>query len=95
MIDEPFAPPRPKGPSPAVQWVVVAVLAVVVAAYVLAVFLTRDHWAGSGERAGTATTFTAQAPDGSPPTPDQLTQTQSVLSRRMAGLGIAGAVVSL
>jgi protein-export membrane protein SecD len=78
-----------------VRYVVVSVLAVLVAAYAVAAFLTRDQWVGTAARAGTEVTFTATTPDGSPPTPDALATTRKVLRDRVAGLGVTDAAVAV
>jgi protein-export membrane protein SecD len=73
---------------------VLAVLAVLVAAYAVTAFLTRDQWVGTAERAGTEVTFTATTPDGSSPTPDELATTRKVLRDRISGLGVTDAAVA-
>lgn len=85
----------PSRPSRAVRYLVAAVAVGLIAAYALVAFVTRDQWSGTTERAGTIVTFTATAPDGSPPTPDELTSTRTVVSDRIAGLGSSDAAVAL
>jgi len=92
-VGPPNAPP-PRGPSRVVRYVVVSVLAVLVAAYAVAAFLTRDQWVGTAARAGTEVTFTATTSDASPPTPDALATTRKVLRDRIGELGVTGAAVA-
>jgi len=96
VSDESFGPAGPpRAPSHAVRYLVAAVAVGLIAAYALVAFVTRDQWSGTTERAGTTVTFTATTLDGSPPTPDELTSTRTVVSDRVAGLGSSDAAVAL
>jgi protein-export membrane protein SecD len=85
----------PKGPSRVARVLVVSLLAVLVGAYAVAAFLTRDQWIGTAERDGTAVMLTATTRDGSAPTPDELATTQEILGKRVARLGVSGADVAV
>jgi preprotein translocase subunit SecD len=86
----PGAPPPRNGPTAATRLAVMALLAVLVLGYLLAVFFTRDIWAG---REGTRVIFATQMRDGSPP-PDAMSQALDDAKARLAGLGVSGAEIA-
>ena len=49
------------------RYLLVGVLAALIAVYGVAAFLTREHWAGNVRQDRTVVTFSAQTPDGTPP----------------------------
>jgi len=84
-------PGEPSGRT--AQYLVVAALAVLVAAYAACVFLTRSSWAGSSLQDRTSVTFLTQSSDGYPPSPDALAQADEILRKRVAALGLADAEI--
>ena len=70
----------------------VLLLAVLVLGYLLAVFLTRDIWAG---REGTRVTLTAQMRDGSPPPSDAMPQAVNVVEASLEGRAVSDAEVAV
>ena len=54
------------------RYLLVGVLAALIAVYGVAAFLTREHWAGNVRQDRTVVTFSARTPDGSPPAGEAL-----------------------
>ncbi|MDT5095825.1 MAG: preprotein translocase subunit SecD [Mycobacterium sp.] len=87
----PVLPPQPSR-SRATPWLVALMILVLVVAYLLVGFLTRDKWLGGKSEALTEVTLTANTPDGAPPSSQALTRSQEVISERLRDLGIEGHV---
>jgi preprotein translocase subunit SecD len=87
----PAAPSQRNGPTAATRLVVMMLLAVLVLGYLLAVFFTRDIWAG---RDGTRVLIATQTRDGSPPPPNVMTQALNDVKARLAGRGVSGSEIA-
>ena len=81
--------------SAAARYLLVGVLAALIAVYGLAAFLTREHWAGNVRQDRTVVTFSARTPDGSPPTGEALAESREIIGERVAALGISGGEVAV
>jgi preprotein translocase subunit SecD len=92
-VPQPAFPPgaSPQRNGPTARLVVMLLLAVLVLGYLLAVFLTRDIWAG---REGTRVTFATQTRDGSPPPPNAMAQALNDVKARLAGRGVSDAEIA-
>ena len=71
------------------QYVVAAILILLIAAYASAAFLTRSTWADPPPQVRASVTFSAQASDGSPPSPEAMAQAEDALAKRVTALGMA------
>lgn len=80
-------PALPPSRAPA-RLVLVLVLSVLLLGYLLVVFLTKDIWEA---REGTRLSFTMQAQDGGPPSPDAVTRVPQIVDERLNKLGLSGA----
>jgi len=72
------------------RYLLVGVLAALIAVYGVAAFLTREHWAGNVRQDRTVVTFSARTPDGSPPAAEALDEARPIVEARVAALGIPG-----
>lgn len=77
----------------AARYLLVCVLAALVAAYGVAAFLMREQWAGDVQQERTVVTFSAQTADGSPATAEALGEAREIVGERVAALGISGGQV--
>jgi preprotein translocase subunit SecD len=87
----PGAPPPRTGPTAATRLAVMALLVMLVLGYLLAVFFTKDIWAG---REGTRVVFATHMRDGSPPPPDAMSQALDDVKAGLAERGISGAEIA-
>jgi protein-export membrane protein SecD len=77
-------------PPRAARYLLVCVLAVLVAAYGVAALVMREQWAGDVRQERTVVTFSAQTPDGSPAPDEALEEAGEILGQRVAALGVSG-----
>ena len=77
------------------RYLLVGVLAALIAVYGVAAFLTREHWAGNVRQDRTVVTFSARTPDGSPPAGEALGEARPIVEARVAALGIPGGQVTV
>lgn len=85
----PYAPPR-GGLTPAAKFLVLLALAVLIAGYALAVFLTRGVWA---DRDGIRLTLSVQAKDGWALSADTIEQAIAATEARLDDYGVADAEI--
>lgn len=77
----------------AARYLLICILAALVAAYGVAAFLMREQWAGDVQQERTVVTFSAQTADGSPATAEALGEAREIVGERVAALGISGGQV--
>ncbi len=77
-------------PPRAARYLLVCVLAVLVAAYGAAAFVMREQWAGDIQQERTVVAFSAQTPDGSPAPDEALEEAGEIVGQRVAALGVSG-----
>lgn len=86
----PAAPPARAQHGVAIRVIVVGVVVVLVGGYAALAYLSRDRWLGGAPTEDrTSVAFTAFAPDGSTPSPDELDRAREVLADRGGALGDA------
>lgn len=82
----PWQPMSPAAPNRGLRWLVIAVLAVVVCGYAIALVLTRDRWA-PGAASGERTELTLRPAPGSSASGDSLERARGVVEARAAARG--------